>query len=73
MTTYHCQRCGRDWVPRTEAPRTCPTCRSPYWDRPALDRTHNRTCLRCGHTWHSRLPDPRQCAKCKSYYWRTPR
>ena len=32
---YRCERCGHDWVPRNEpAPRVCPSCKSPYWDRP---------------------------------------
>jgi len=35
MPHYICQRCGYDWIPRTEVqPRTCPKCKSPYWDRP---------------------------------------
>ena len=33
---YTCERCGHDSVPReiTQAPRVCPKCKSPYWDRP---------------------------------------
>ena len=34
---YRCERCQHEWVPRrssTSAPRTCPKCKSPYWDRP---------------------------------------
>jgi len=39
---YRCERCGHEWLPRNkdEAPRVCPKCKSPYWDRPrkkALD------------------------------------
>jgi NAD-dependent SIR2 family protein deacetylase len=22
------------WIPRVEHPKTCPNCKSPYWDRP---------------------------------------
>lgn len=45
---YRCLRCGHGWVPRDfdqpedgkkpeepeVAPRVCPKCKSPYWDRP---------------------------------------
>ena len=34
---YRCERCLHEWVPRrssTDEPRTCPKCKSPYWDRP---------------------------------------
>ena len=32
---YRCERCGGEWVPRSDkAPRVCPKCKSPYWDRP---------------------------------------
>jgi len=33
---YHCERCGHEWIPRGEPnmePKTCPKCKSPYWDR----------------------------------------
>lgn len=31
-----CLRCGHKWVPRVRKVRTCPSCRSPYWDTPKL-------------------------------------
>ena len=38
---YHCNRCGRNWSPRTgtgyrdgEDPKYCGRCSSPYWNRP---------------------------------------
>lgn len=34
---YRCSRCGHEWVPMKAAsgpPRVCPSCKSPYWDRP---------------------------------------
>lgn len=34
---YRCERCGHEWVPRNDPddePRTCPKCRSAYWNRP---------------------------------------
>jgi predicted Zn-ribbon and HTH transcriptional regulator len=35
-----CLRCGAEWWPRTpEKPKTCPKCRSPYWDTPRKDKT----------------------------------
>lgn len=32
---YECERCTHQWVPRnrTRAPKVCPRCKSPYWDR----------------------------------------
>src|SRR6516162_3501014 len=38
---FRCERCGHEWVPRggpEEQPRTCPRCRSPYWDQPKKER-----------------------------------
>lgn len=29
-----CLRCLGKWIPRTEAPRRCPHCKSPYWNKP---------------------------------------
>jgi len=30
-----CERCGHEWITRSkEAPRVCPKCKSPYWDKP---------------------------------------
>ncbi len=32
-----CLRCGHEWIPnKTEKPRLCPACHSPYWDRSRL-------------------------------------
>ncbi|MCK9356285.1 MAG: hypothetical protein M0R22_03925 [Dehalococcoidia bacterium] len=34
LPTLECLRCGHKWVPRkTEPPKTCPRCNSPYWDK----------------------------------------
>ena len=34
-TEYECLRCGHTWRPRGDRPpQHCPTCKSPYWDRP---------------------------------------
>jgi predicted Zn-ribbon and HTH transcriptional regulator len=32
---FKCQRCGHEWVPHDpeNPPRTCPKCKSPFWDR----------------------------------------
>jgi predicted Zn-ribbon and HTH transcriptional regulator len=36
---FTCSRCGHQWWPRnTERPRICPTCKSPYWDKPKQPR-----------------------------------
>jgi putative FmdB family regulatory protein len=32
---YRCTRCGHEWLPRSDAaPKNCPHCKSPYWDKP---------------------------------------
>lgn len=34
---YRCERCGHEWIPRGDVagePKTCPKCKSPYWNRP---------------------------------------
>jgi rubrerythrin len=33
---WKCERCGHEWIPKDEKkpPRVCPSCKSPYWDRP---------------------------------------
>lgn len=35
MMGFRCQRCGHAWVPHdpSKPPRTCPGCKSPFWDR----------------------------------------
>ena len=33
---FKCDRCGHIWCARSkdDKPKTCPKCRSPYWDTP---------------------------------------
>ncbi|MBS3064677.1 MAG: hypothetical protein J4472_02590 [DPANN group archaeon] len=32
---YNCERCAHEWLPRTtEEPIVCPSCKSPYWNKP---------------------------------------
>jgi ribosomal protein L37E len=28
-----CNRCGYTWISYTKKPKTCPECRSPYWNK----------------------------------------
>lgn len=28
-----CIRCGWQWIPKVENPKTCPSCNSPYWNK----------------------------------------
>jgi hypothetical protein len=39
MTDLKCERCEHGWTPRDEKakPKTCPSCRSPYWDKPMTE------------------------------------
>ncbi len=39
---YKCERCKHEWVPRAkEYPTICPSCKSPYWDKPRKNGTKN--------------------------------
>ena len=31
-----CGRCGHEWLRRTDHPKWCPDCNSPYWDKPRV-------------------------------------
>lgn len=37
ITVYECkcERCKHEWITRSEdSPVVCPSCKSPYWDKP---------------------------------------
>ncbi len=34
INSLSCKRCGHKWIPRKADIRICPSCKSPYWDRP---------------------------------------
>ena len=34
LPTLTCKRCGHEWVPRVKVVTICPSCKSPYWNRP---------------------------------------
>jgi len=37
---YECLRCRHKWIPKNvKKPKTCPHCRSPYWDVPRKNET----------------------------------
>lgn len=38
-----CVRCGHQWIPRTKNIITCPSCRSPYWNRKKKEVDKNET------------------------------
>lgn len=40
-----CLRCGHKWVPRTSDIKTCPKCRSPYWNEPKKSLTPAKTTI----------------------------
>jgi len=33
LTKLKCERCGHEWIPRTEEVIVCPKCKSPYWNK----------------------------------------
>ena len=38
ITAFKCARCEHVWVPRKkDRPTICPSCKSPYWDKPRKD------------------------------------
>ena len=40
VTFYVCERCGHEWYPRSEKkPTVCPSCKSPYWDKPRQEKS----------------------------------
>ncbi len=45
ITGNKCYRCGHEWKPEDVEvkPRTCPKCKSPYWDIPRKNKTKNPT------------------------------
>lgn len=30
---HHCKRCNNDWSSKSENPKRCGRCKSPYWDK----------------------------------------
>ena len=33
-----CERCGHTWIQKkNNKPKTCPKCKSPYWEKPMDD------------------------------------
>jgi hypothetical protein len=39
---FRCERCSHEWIPRGGAedePKVCPSCKSPYWNRPRKSAT----------------------------------
>lgn len=44
VTQCECLRCPHKWYPRKpELPKTCPKCRSPYWNTPRRDEAGQPT------------------------------
>src|SRR6476620_8866251 len=40
--TFKCESCGNVWRPALWLlPKTCPKCRSPYWDTPGKEKKRN--------------------------------
>jgi len=46
---FQCERCGHVWFPRQpvtderelDLPKTCPHCKSPYWNSPRKNKRHS--------------------------------
>jgi Zn finger protein HypA/HybF involved in hydrogenase expression len=38
IATLKCERCAHEWIPRVNDVKTCPKCRSPYWNTPKLKK-----------------------------------
>ena len=40
VTFFQCNRCNHEWYPRRSGePKTCPSCKSPYWDSERKNRS----------------------------------
>ena len=40
---FSCGRCGHKWVPRENGePKVCPSCKSPYWNKPRVREVAKR-------------------------------
>lgn len=49
ITKLRCLRCEHEWYPRkAELPKTCPKCRSPYWNTPRLNQAGQPAARRRG-------------------------
>ena len=44
LDALQCERCRHKWLPvdAAKAPKVCPKCKSPYWDRPRKASDHGR-------------------------------
>jgi rubrerythrin len=42
LTVLTCKRCGHQWAPRTKSPIVCPSCHSPYWNKPVSTTKRRR-------------------------------
>jgi hypothetical protein len=39
MSPTTCKRCSHEWIRRRpDLPKTCPKCKSPYWNKPRIIR-----------------------------------
>ena len=48
-----CLRCGTTWFRRVDHPKLCPSCHSPYWDKPKVK-------AQPAYRTTKRLPSPQQ-------------
>jgi hypothetical protein len=61
MEKQVCARCEYLWANRVEAPKNCPRCKSPYWNRPRKNKIAVAAIAREKTVSHSTLPEvPRQ-------------
>jgi predicted Zn-ribbon and HTH transcriptional regulator len=41
-----CERCGHKWYPRKAVyPKRCARCRTPYWNKPRVNRTRRKAAV----------------------------
>ena len=74
---YRCQRCNHHWAPRNgtgyrdkEDPKTCPKCKSPYWNKPRINQARIPIMVESGATPHVKL-EGYQCDRC-GHRWSPP-
>lgn len=56
LTGWRCERCAHEWVPREKDknPTVCPSCKSPYWDKPRKRAAASTATLSAENASHKR-------------------
>ncbi len=56
---FKCLRCGHEWAPRVildREPTICPSCKSPYWNKPRRNEIASRPDVKEAMSKYRKLP-----------------